>query len=71
MLICLEWEQSTKAGIGDRLTSPSMQKLAHTTMLYICVSNKSAEPGTFVYQNGPEWGELPEWTTGMDLNMCP
>ena len=23
--------------------------------------------GAFVYRNGPEWAELPEWTTGMDF----
>ena len=22
-----------------------------------------------VYRNGPEWTELPEWTTGMDFYM--
>ena len=25
--------------------------------------------GAFVYRNGPEWAELPEWTTGMDFYM--
>ena len=25
--------------------------------------------GAFVYRNGPEWTELPEWTTGMDFYM--
>ena len=23
------------------------------------------------YRNGPEWVELPEWTTEMDIDMCP
>ena len=27
--------------------------------------------GALVYQNGPEWAELPEWTTEMDFNMQP
>ena len=27
--------------------------------------------GLLVDRNGPEWAKLPEWTTGMDLNMCP
>ena len=24
--------------------------------------------GACVYRNGPEWAELPEWTTGMDTD---
>ena len=27
--------------------------------------------GAFLYRNGPEWAWLPEWTTGMDIYMCP
>ena len=29
------------------------------------------QTGAFVYRNGLEWAELPEWTTGMDFNMQP
>ena len=35
----------------------------------ITIWNERAILGAFVYQNGPERAELPEWTTGIDLYM--
>ena len=34
-------------------------------------SNMYFIAGAFLYRNGQEWARLLEWTTGMDIYMCP
>ena len=54
------------------LRIPSFPELFHCGIVFLLRwSLPRPLSGAFVYRNGPEWAELPEWTTGMDHNTCP
>ena len=57
--------------VRRNFTTAKQKKLA---ILHLGVNSRQCQSISVrsfnVYRNGPEWAELPEWTTAMDLNKC-